>query len=502
MQLAKSSNERVEISGARSETAAVFANPDGTVSVQEFTGPRWVRRERVNQGKKETYFVDVDTTLQAAGGSVTAKAVSSGLELSPGGSARLGEIRRDGRAVTAMLPAGVVLPTPVVSGSSARYADVYPGVDLVATALTTGVEYSWVLTRRPTGPVALELLTAVEGMTVRTVADGGVEFVGSRGGIVARQSAAVMFDSSVGPDGLSGLARARAVAGSAVAESVRTSTAPGASVSQGVRATFRPDMAFLNDPNTVYPVTIDPQVTWGESYDTYVSSTYPSSTYFTQQALHAGKSTTWGSVRSYVGISDAMYNALGDTQVSTAELWLYVTASGSCYTTTAVAVSTYRDATVFGSGTNWSNKPLRSPTAAVSSRSFNPPIAGPSCPGANWDKLDVKAIAQAWADRTYTVKAVEVGASETDTTAYKQFSSGETTNGPYFYVTYNQRPAVPTPVQPLAGWAMGSTAFDVTATVSDPDGSTVHGHLWLQDVSSGNTWVTPSTGVDCSEVAS
>jgi hypothetical protein len=262
MQLAVTSKQRVEISNARTESSAVFANPDGTVSVQSFTGPRWVKRSRTGRQGLESYFVDVDTTLvKQADGTYAPKAVSSGLVVTGGGSATIASITRavdDAapagketlRSVTVQFASGV-LPTPTVTGSTATYPEVSPGVDLVVTATGTGFETSWVLEKRPTGPVDLGLVTSADGLTVETGPGGSVSFTDVKGTVVAGQSAAVMFDASRDAAGLP--KPAVDVPGRAVAEQVRTSTAPGAKTSPGARASFTPAAAFPERPGDGVP---------------------------------------------------------------------------------------------------------------------------------------------------------------------------------------------------------------------------------------------------------
>ena len=57
MQLAMQSRQQVEITGARSETTRLYANPNGTVSVDAGTGPRWVARTATVNGQAATSWV-------------------------------------------------------------------------------------------------------------------------------------------------------------------------------------------------------------------------------------------------------------------------------------------------------------------------------------------------------------------------------------------------------------------------------------------------------------
>ncbi|MDQ1289629.1 MAG: hypothetical protein QG622_3195, partial [Actinomycetota bacterium] len=204
--LAHTAKKRVEVLGERTESSATFVNADGTVSVRTFTGPRWVRGTRTVEGKQESSWADVDTTLVAkADGTVTPKAVGSGLVLSGGGDTGLVRMSKNG--VGMATAAGVatssggsgVLPKPVLSGDTATYAEVQPGIDLTVTATRTGFETSWIVKARPSGPLSLELPVTLSGLTPATRADGGIDFANAAGATVMVTRTPLMWDAARDP---------------------------------------------------------------------------------------------------------------------------------------------------------------------------------------------------------------------------------------------------------------------------------------------------------------
>ena len=150
----------------------------------------------------------------------------------------------------------------------------------------------------------------------------------------------------------------------------------------------------------------------------------------------------------------------------------------------------------------WSSKPTRSPATAKSTTLVTPAV-GATCAAAGYGAVDIKAVASDWASGAYTVPVVEIGASETFTTGYKEINSNEFgSNPPVFAITYDTRPNTPTATSPASGGWVTSTALNASATVTDPDGDPVAAQLYVQDTTAGSTRVTPTTGTACTQVAS
>src|SRR5207237_2762839 len=73
------------------------------------------------------------------------------------------------------------LPVPTVSGNTATYHDVSPGVNLILTAGITGYEESIVLTRRPSTLPTFRLPLAAKGLSVAQDAHGALKFSAAKG---------------------------------------------------------------------------------------------------------------------------------------------------------------------------------------------------------------------------------------------------------------------------------------------------------------------------------
>ncbi len=215
---ARSSGQRVEVLSLRTQMSRTWVNPDGTWTTEDAAGP--VRFVDAVSGE----WRDVDLSLVAGPGGVAAVAHPLGLTFA-GGSQVSAPLRSEvsvdvgGTAVGAVVPVvesvavsepsgeGVVvgwpgvLPAPVLSGSTATYADVTPGVDLRVQALTTGWESFFVVDAPPVSGVALSWTLPLDltGVTAREEVDGSIAFVSTSGSnigeVVSVMPAAFAWDA-------------------------------------------------------------------------------------------------------------------------------------------------------------------------------------------------------------------------------------------------------------------------------------------------------------------
>jgi hypothetical protein len=128
-------------------TSQTVANPDGTTTVATSAQP-----VRVKHG---TVWVALDPTLvRNADGTCQPAATTTKLTLSSGGNGPMVTMSEPrGKSLSLSWPAGK-LPSPTVSGDTATYPSVLPGVDLVlrATNQAGSPRYSWSITPRPHQP--------------------------------------------------------------------------------------------------------------------------------------------------------------------------------------------------------------------------------------------------------------------------------------------------------------------------------------------------------------
>ncbi|MFI6322403.1 DNRLRE domain-containing protein [Nonomuraea sp. NPDC050556] len=221
----------VELTGRATETTQVFAEPGGSVTVQEYMRP--VR------AKRDGAWVPVDPTLKANADGTISPAVSTfPMTFSGGGAGPMATMVKGGRSLSMTFPG--VLPKPALEANTATYTEVLPGVDLKIVAAPDGFVHHLVVKSREAAanPLLRTLKFGLRGggLKVARAADGGLSATAPEGEEVFAAPVPVMWDAT-----------ARKVRDATMAAKVAKNTLE-----------IVPDRALLDDPATVYPVTIDP----------------------------------------------------------------------------------------------------------------------------------------------------------------------------------------------------------------------------------------------------
>ncbi|MFF2073888.1 ricin-type beta-trefoil lectin domain protein [Kitasatospora sp. NPDC058162] len=371
------------------------------------------------------------------------------------------------------------LPKPRLEGNKATYVDARPGVDLVLEATRTGFEQFLIVKDRAavaqTGTVTIPLDTT--GLTVAPQQDGSIQLLDKASGKAAvRIPAPVMWDAVVDPASQEHLNRG------AVTMQLRGQGAD-------TELVFTPDAGFLADPKTRFPVTVDPVVDVGTTFDTYVQ---------TNENIDASASTDLklgsydGKVvaRSFLTVPGGSFNG---KQILGATLHLANYHSSSC---------TPKQWEVWNAGgaawwTRWGNQPAMERKWATSNDTYD--VAGDGdnhdCyapDGTFWAKADVTEMIRHFAgfgynDYGFALKA----ADESSSLSWKRFSSAEGYWPPFISITYNTVPATPATVEVLPSQQGNprytsdpNPRFQVQA--ADPDGDPLKVYL---DLWRGGTFV-------------
>ncbi|MFF3646953.1 DNRLRE domain-containing protein [Streptomyces sp. NPDC002564] len=419
----------------RTETATTWANPDGTLTTTLSAGP--VRM--VRDGK----WVDVDATLaHQPDGSIAAKAHPQDLRLAGAGGAKARSITEAAAAPDSkgrdLISLGIGnqrmavqwkggLPKPVIKEHQAVYPQAVPGADLVVDATRTGFEQFLVLKERPKDDKApWTVPLSLPGIDAKQHQDGSVSFTDKKtGDEVASMPAPVMWDAQV--DKRSG--------------ERSNSTPVDMKLSQDgdtVELTLTPDSRFLADPDTQYPVTIDP-ATDGLStlFDTFVQQG-DTTDQSASTDLKLGWPGDWADVakkqkrvaRSYMTWDTSIF---ADALVDKAELSLYNYHSWSCEE---------RGWEVWAAGaadtkTRWTSQPALTEKAAASTQTRG------KCKDAGWVSADITGLAKTWSSSNAEEGHIALKAlDEADTFGWKRFYSSESTADqiPQLTVDYNYRP--------------------------------------------------------------
>jgi hypothetical protein len=488
--MASAQGSRVEALNRRTQTGQLFANPDGTYSEETFLEP-----VRVQQPDRS--WVDVDTTLKAgAGGRVVPVASAIGLSFSGGGDSVAVTISQQDRVLS--LGWSAALPVPALTGDTATYREVLPGVDLRLRALARGfVEQLIVKTAAAAASPALASIgftVQSRGLTLRTVAGGGLAAVDPAGATVFSAPAPAMWDS----------------AGTRAADADQELPATGErAVSAQVAAgqlILVPDRSLLTSPTAVYPLVIDPTFTYGSPSWTEVNKYDPdSATWRTPSGtLAAGFQDFQPAtlVRSFLRFG--LDSRIWSTHILSADLSLYENwaATHAC---AASAVEVWVTGG-FNSSTTWNHQPTWGGRLASTTEARGNTQS--SC-GPDWvDFVVTSGVAGAARNHTGITFGLKA-ANESDAVAWRKYAASGSF-APKLTVKYNHKPTTPAastmstsnPGSGCATSAASATHVNIlrangirlTVKGSDPDRDKLSGSFELWDNTGSSALVKASTG--------
>ncbi|MFB9524192.1 DNRLRE domain-containing protein [Streptomyces cremeus] len=486
---AAAQDHKVEVLQMRTETDTTFANPDGTLTTETAAGP--VRMV------KDGSWVPVDLDLERAkDGSVQAKAHPEHLKI----AGKEGALPKSIEAMAKAAPSQAKdlvslgqgrdklalqwkggLPAPALSANTATYREAVPGGDLIVEATRTGFEQYLKLHRAPRKGAPMVLpMTVPDGTKAAQNPDGSVTFADADGGKSAVMPSPVMWDSQRDPKSLEHTNR-HAV-DMTVAQSGNT-----------VTLTLTPDIDWLNDAGTQYPVTIDPAANVLDVlFDTFVQAGDT-----TDQSASTDLKIGWpgdysGSTKR-TARSFLTFNTAGfaDSLVSKAnlKLWNYHSWSGEARGWEVWA------ADPADKNTRWTKQPALKAKAATSTGT-KPGTA----PG--WVNADITQLAQTWSSAKATSGSVGLkAADESDTYGWKRFYSAEAADQdqvPTLEVTHNYRPGDGANLQAGTPFISSGGIFKVNSTTptlrasmadSDPE-DTVQGTFEITDDATGKVVAT------------
>jgi hypothetical protein len=467
---ARRTGSLVRIDALTSENTEVYARPDGQYEAHLAAGAVRVRRG--------SGWVPVDLTLHAAAdGTVAPAAHPYGLTLSGKATAGRHELAAvgEGTSRVAMSWPGR-LPAPTLRGSTATYAEVLTGVDLVVEATRAGFSQSLIVKNRAAIDRVQHLVLPLSGpgaATFRQDAAGAITLARTNGTATTTVPPPSMWDSRTTPAGTP----ARTAA-------IRTSAARTAG---GIALTLTPDVAWLRDRRTVFPVTLDPSVNpLATTFDTYVRDTVTTDQ-SAQKDLQFGLLATTPTTltRAFVTWNSTV---LSGKQITAATVKFWNFWSGGC-TAKSWEIWPTTEATT---ATRYRSQPAWLGTAPLGTSTSTK--GGTGCTDDDWATIDGKAFFQYFATARSAKAFMGLRATdETDTAAFKQFRSRDgdaAAEVPTASITYNAYPVVSARATvPASACATGadrplvnSLTPQLKATVTDADNSpSVEFEWWAVD---------------------
>ncbi|GGZ30093.1 DNRLRE domain-containing protein [Streptomyces poonensis] len=409
---AEAQGRRIEVVGARTEHTTVWANPDGTMSVESSAGPV---RYREN-GR----WADVDLTLvRNADGSVAPKGHPGDLRLAGRTGAAGGDLVTlgDGDQQISLGWKGA-LPKPRLDGTEATYDDVMPGTDLVVRATRTGFEQFLVVADREAAERAASMTLPVraEGLKAAESADEGLVLTDAdTGEEVGRTPTPFMWDSSTTHPDAPGSRTARV-------------DLDVTKRNDGFDLSVEADKGFLADEDTQYPVTIDPAVYLTSNLDTEVHEG-DTSDHSADYGLNVGREYQKTPARAFINFPREYSDVdITGQDVVNAELNLYSLWSDVC-TPQSWEIWETGPATA---STTWDTQPVWRTQARTSTQTFGHDDCGPE-----WLNEDVTTLVQQWSKTSRAIDTIGLRATDEDNTdAFKIFASSDSEFTPSLLVTF------------------------------------------------------------------
>ncbi|MGW4434552.1 DNRLRE domain-containing protein [Streptomyces sp. NPDC004596] len=478
---ARLQGHRVEALSERTETSTTWAEKDGSLTTELAAGP--VRFRRDGQ------WTDVDVELQEVTGGVEPKAHPEGLRLAgrSGTPAKSIEAAREAEAtdlvtlgegdqrITLQWKGG--LPRPRLDGTRAQYVDAVPGADVVVEATRTGFEQFVEIRKRPaTGDYAYTLPLKAKGLKAKQLADGSVLFTDRKNKKRAVMPAPVMWDASV--DERSGEHTRRAEVGLQVVQK-----------GSAVDLVITPDAKFLADPDTTYPVTVDPSTSsLSNVFDTYVQQgeTVDWSTDTELDLGNPGTKNADGTPRTARSFISWNTTPVQDALVLDAKLSLWNFHSGN--TDCKLHPWEVWSAGAASTSSRWTSQPAWTAKKASSTQTRG--NAGCSAQPDGWIDADVTTLVQEWASAKATRGHLGLRASDESVVAqWKRVNSANAaSNPPKLVVNYNYRPRTGTrqeagpPYFSYGGaYMVNTTTPTLRDTFVDADGDKVNGTFQIFD---------------------
>ncbi|WP_236796492.1 LamG-like jellyroll fold domain-containing protein [Amycolatopsis sp. GM8] len=493
--IAKQTGKPVEVTAETAATRQVMANPDGSFTLTSNRVP--VRAQ------KNGAWVPIDTTLHAnLDGTLAPAATTENVTFSSGGTSPLVTLTNDTASLALSWP--TTLPTPQVSGSTATYPGVMPGVDLQLTAEADS--YSEVLVVHDATAAANSNLAHVHvsatatNLTLSTDANGALVATDPTGAVVFGGATPVMWDSAYDPHAGTQPTATNPGTGHVTtlpATTTNTATAKtsGTATTSTVDVSINPPSSALVGSGVTYPVYIDPSMSRGEEFWAEVTA---NGWYYINQTQWAqvGDCGSWNGcngltvARSYfqMGTEDISGHPNGrGARVFNAQL--YANEAWSADGCTAQPVDVHLAGAIDGN-TRWPG-----PEAGFINEQWS--AAGTNCGGANNVVFDVTSAAQLAADQGWPNLTMDLRAPDEG----NQYQWKEFADNPTLVINYSYPP------NPAGGLAV-SNAVTCTghvytsdaqptlyATATDNNNPPLNPQLWYDLYNgAGTTGIVTSAG--------
>ena len=393
----------VELIDERTETSTTFENPDGTRTVEMSGSPIRVVDEDAADG-----WSDVDYNLEVKTDGTIAPIVSPvDLWISGGGTKEAARLTNDdGTFVAVTWPE--TLPEPSIDGGTATFA-VSDSSSLVIIVTGAGFNAHIVLDEEPAaGDETFTLGLKTKDIDV-SESNNHLAITDEDGDKVAESQSLIAWDSQVDDAG-------DPLLPVTLTADLDEGTQVGGTIRQDLELTT--PAGYLSDPDTEYPVVIDPSLTQlTQTRDTYVVSGSSTSN-GTSGVLRVGSNDGVSAAESYLQFNLAPITSAMTVLDVDMQLWQYYAPSCGTYPVAVAALTGEWD-----SNQTWATRPNASGTGAFTTSFAN---KGPSACANGWQSIDLTTMTNSWLDGTRVNRGIRISipSAQSLNTAYdKRFCS-------------------------------------------------------------------------------
>ncbi len=341
------------------------------------------------------------------------------------------------------------LPAPSVEGEVATYSDVAPGVDLVVRAAVDGVETFVVVKTAEAAQDPLvqsvPVTATAEGLEATTQDNGDITFADAAGEDRFVLPKAYAWDSAGQPADAGTSELIEPAEGSAVVPLDAEVATTGADTT----ATLSPATEMLQDPDTVFPVVIDPSLSLDETHALRVTQTfhkYDSDIGSTAKLGYNGWTSPYYKSRMFYQFKWPLNDddsIVRPAQIAGATFKYKQTYSpqSSCSDNDFGPAVRVQPSTVISGDVSWSDQPSLHSGSLYSSNDY---AVGQNC-GSYLQKWNVTSMLQKertdYSTRT-TVTLRISSADETDRNGWREYAN--TSSSPDLVLDYEPEPPAPT----------------------------------------------------------
>jgi len=481
---ARSTGKPVAISSAETSTSSLTANPSGSLTLTSYAQPM---RKKVDG----TWHSLNAALTKNPDGTISPSLSTDPLALSDGGKGPLVTMHSGTHSMALSLP--VALPAPVLSGDTATYPNVVPGIDLAITVDDQGgfrtvyIVHNAAAAENPELGSLLTTDVTAPGLHLSTDAAGTIHAADNLGRDVFSAPTPTMWDSSTTaviphtpkPAASSASRQAAGSASSALAPGTRAHAGPLGEHLSGTILTLSADAALLNSRTLQYPVYMDPPWSAYSNGDwATVSENYPTEPKWRSSAeseglMQVGMSPTgfWADTLINFNIPTGEIYGGGTPKIESA--YFYATNFSTDNPNTSIADLYAPSATLTSSNDTWDDwfTSSRDLGSAIGTANFaqNVSASVPFSISTGW-------LSESKSTQTFALAGDSYSDEESNTALYKVLDNPDASSGtaaPSISLTFTHAPTVSalstSPNKPI----IGDGAIALHARVADVDGGTL-----------------------------